>query len=263
MSTVDAAPSANPIARRGRRRLLVALAVVLVAALVAAAVVVVRTVTGPSPDEPTIWQAITAGTTDGPVPKDVALEAFAYEFGVTIPGVHVPGGRDGDDVPATGTGAVRWVRGVWDQLTPDQQAVIEPFLEPGPGDTVIPIDVPGYTAAAATPTGGDIVLASDDPLRDAIVADLTADLAHLGPKLGLPPIVPNSSVGDSPPILGQVSLEMSNDSPSHEGRGLTLLYTYADYRYQGPISDPNSLPGKLLDLYGRYTGCNVKVYRPA
>ena len=71
---------------------------------------------------PTIWQAITAGITDGTVPKDVALEAFAYLYQVDIPGVTVPKGEDAADKPTSGLPPEVGRRN-WDALTPDQQAV--------------------------------------------------------------------------------------------------------------------------------------------
>jgi len=82
----------------------------------------------------TVWQNITAGITDGTVPKQTALEAFAYLYRVDIPGVTVPKGIEGDDGPTSGSGAMRWVQANWAELTPDQQAVINRYLVPGPND---------------------------------------------------------------------------------------------------------------------------------
>ncbi len=245
MAVTTPPTQAVPHARGGRRALLLGLLLVAVAAMVVMALTL-RAI-APSPEGPTIWQAITSGIGDGPVPRDIALEAIAYEFGVSIPGITVPAGRDGDDVPSSGTGAIRWVQGVWSQLSPEQRAVIEPFLHPEPGGTRITIDVPGYStpssgSANPRPGAAHVVLAADDPLRDAIVSDLEHDLAHLGPKLGLSPIEPGSDIGSEAPRLGQVSLEMSNDDG-----GNTLMYTY------GAINDDTRL----------YSACNVRVYRNA
>ena len=75
----------------------------------------------------TIWQAITSGITDGTVPKQTALEAFAYLYKVDIPDVTVPKGIEGGDEPTDGSGAMSWVQANWDQLTSAQQAVIDRY----------------------------------------------------------------------------------------------------------------------------------------
>jgi hypothetical protein len=150
----------------------------------------------------TVWQNITAGIRDTGVPKDVALEAFAYLYRVDIPGVSVPQGVEGGDAPTSGSGAMRWVRANWDQLTADQQAVINRYLVPGPNDIAIPADPASpvtsgaggagkpefrLTAARNTPSV-DVLAAPDAPayVGVALEAELVADLAHLGPRLGLP-----------------------------------------------------------------------------
>ena len=71
---------------------------------------------------------------DGQVPKDVALQAFSLTFQVDIPGVKLPGGVPGDDVPTSGTGVVRWVEAHRGELSPEQMAVIERFVHPRPDD---------------------------------------------------------------------------------------------------------------------------------
>jgi hypothetical protein len=95
----------------------------------------------------TVWQEITSGITDGTVPKQTALEAFAYLYQVDIPDVTVPAGIEGGDEPSDGSGAMSWVRANWSALTADQQAVINRYLVPGPNDQIIPI---GASAAPAT-----------------------------------------------------------------------------------------------------------------
>jgi hypothetical protein len=147
----------------------------------------------------TVWQNITAGIRDTGVPKDVALEAFAYLYKVDIPGVTVPKGTDGADEPTSGSGAMRWVRAVWDQLTADQQAVINRYQVPGPND----IAIPPNPASPVTSTGGgatkpefqltaahkttpaNIGAPPEAPAAviAALEAELAADLAHIGPRL--------------------------------------------------------------------------------
>lgn len=186
--TTSPPAAAEPQHRRRRRVVLLGL---LLVALVALAVVVALAlrVRAPSPVEQTVWQAITAGITDGAVPKNVALEAFADDYAVSIPGVQLPAGRGNDGAPSDGSGPLRWVLNHWSELTPDQQAVIDRYIEPGPNDDVITFSLPGQGNTTRLATGVPHArLAEDSPMHDAIVADLTADLERLGPKLGLPTI---------------------------------------------------------------------------
>jgi hypothetical protein len=196
-----------------RRRMAVVAAALVVIAVVVGALVFglpkARPV-GAAP-HPTTWAAITSKIRNGAPSKQVALEAFAYEYGITIPGVHLPAGTSAaDDAPQTGTAAVRWVQSNWSQLSPDQQAVIAPYLSAQPGDTVVTYDLtaaaasaraprpaeiahldvapPGHTtgqrgrAAAATP--GPTL--PSDAFQAAFKAEVLADIARIGPKLGLP-----------------------------------------------------------------------------
>ena len=149
----------------------------------------------------TVWQNITAGITDGTVPKQTALEAFAYLYRVDIPGVTVPKGIEGNDEPTSGSGAMRWVQANWAELTPDQQAVINRYLVPGPNDIALPEDTaspatsgaggatkPEFQLMAARKTASvGVVPAPAAPITVAVAleAELVADLADLGPKLGM------------------------------------------------------------------------------
>jgi hypothetical protein len=117
----------GPRGRRVRRRWLAVLLALL--AIVAIAAVEVPQFLSPAPTE-TIWQKITSGITDPDVPKQTALEAFAYVYKVDIPDVVVPSGVDGADAPVSGSGAMRWVQADWSQLSAAQQAVIDRYLPP-------------------------------------------------------------------------------------------------------------------------------------
>ena len=200
---MNALPARRPLVTRRR-----ALFVAIVAALLMAAAVILLIVhpwsASTTAEPPTVWQEITSGIGDGVVPKEVALEAFAYDYKVAIPGVTVPAGREGGDAPVSGTGVTRWVLANWDGLSADQQAVIDAYLpkpatanaSPGRGHTsVVSLLAP---AQAKAPLG---VLADDQPLQDAMTADLYADLRHLGPKLGLPTIYPDLSPGPGASIV--------------------------------------------------------------
>ena len=75
--------------------------------VVAIAVGLAWWVTRPSPVRPTMWQAITDQIQDGQVSRETALQAFAYQFGVDIPGVKLPDADRATDVPTDGSAAVR------------------------------------------------------------------------------------------------------------------------------------------------------------
>jgi hypothetical protein len=243
--------------RRPRRRWIVALVALL--AIVALVVVEVPPLVTSTPSSTpssahpeTIWQTITAGITDGMVPRETALEAFAYLYKVDIPGVTVPKGFDGGDEPSDGSGPMTWVQANWDSLTPAQKAVINRFIDPGPNDRIIqPNSTVGTTADVAKPQfqldRADIQpdgiylspiyadIAPDVPLSlaNAITNELLADIAHIGPKLGMAVIQPGSA------ITPDISLIMSD-----EDGGNTLMETFA-----------------YSDNHNPYEPCRVTVYR--
>ena len=202
----------------------------------------------------TIWQTITDGISDGTVPKQTALEAFAYLYKVDIPGVTVPKGIDGDDEPSDGSGPMSWVHADWDQLTTDQQAVINRFMQPGPNDRImLPNSTSPTTQGAVKPefvlTTANIEPASvyywpiyadlapdvPLPLAHALAEEFVSDIAHIGPKLGMSVITPGT------PIAPNISLIMSDTNA-----GSALMETFA-----------SSAP------FNPYEPCPVTVYQNA
>ena len=197
-ATTDAAVAGGPgPGRRVRRRLLLILLAVLVIGGIG--VVEVPQLLSPAPTQ-TIWQAITAGINGGVVPKQTALEAFAYVYKVDIPDVTVPRGTDGGDAPTSGTGVTSWVQANWNALTPDQQAVISRYLPPATqaGTRQMTPAPTAATAASARPRfqlDGVVNpwpiltnLAPDAPtdLAMAMSEEVATDIAHIGNRLGLP-----------------------------------------------------------------------------
>ena len=210
----------------------------------------------PSKPEPTVWEGITSGIKDGTVPKDVALEAFAYLYKVDIPGVTVPKGIDASDRPTSGSGALRWVRANWDQLTAAQQAVVTGVTTPGPNDVFVTIDAttgqvtPGASAGTGRSRAGNLGLAIAPPVltrdlgaadapssavADAIEAELIADIQHIGTKLKLPVI--SEGLG----LWKNITLDITEKSG-----GGTLMTASAE-----------------LNGVGHYNPCAVTVYKEA
>ena len=193
-----AIPAVRPRRSRFSRRFLaVLLALVLIGAL---AIVEVPQLLSPAGSS-TIWQTITAGITNGTVPTNTALEAFAYVYRVNIPGVTVPNGTQGGDGPISGSGVMSWVQADWSALTPDQQAVINRYLPPATeAGTRNETPAPSAASRIARPRFRLAGVVNPWPINTNVAPDAPADLAmamanevvtdidHIGPKLGLPVI---------------------------------------------------------------------------
>ena len=196
------------------------------------------------------WQTITKGITADQVPVETALQAFAFLTAAEIPGVEVPAGAAGDDAPTSASGALRWVRSHWDELTSDQQAAIDRVTRRGAEDLVLSV-----TGAGGEPLAGLDRVASIDgrvPLGlmpretgsnaatatvgDAIRDDLFATITHIGQKLGLPPIREGLYLKD-------VTLTLTEDS------GLRKDGSYTFWLTQPILEDYN------------YSPCNLTVYK--
>jgi hypothetical protein len=230
-----ATPGSPSTKRRVDRRILAVLAaVVIIAALLAFALPQFLS----STPSKTIWQEITAGITDGTVPKQTALEAFAYVFKTDIPGVTVPKGQDAGDVPTSSSGVMRWVKANWDALTPAQQAVINRYTAPQPGAHFTPgetlsnpanrVQLAAYRPPAAQPPQPDqlsfpidTTVAPDAPgdLALAMAFDVEADIAHIGPKLNM------SVLSNGGPLFPNITLTLSD---LDGGNGLFLTQAISD-----------------------------------
>lgn len=174
--------------RRSRRRFAGVAAVVVVALVVGLLVTKPWSEESGDRSDSTIWQAITTGfADDGRLTKDAALEAFAYVYGVDIPGVQIPDGADAQDRPTSGTGVARWVVGRWDELTADQQAVIDHTLARRTDDVVMDIDLASEPPrhGRSRPAVDDACARGASPIAVAVCDDVLADLARIGPRLGL------------------------------------------------------------------------------
>ncbi len=229
--------------RRGRWVLGAAVVVIL---LVVVALVALRGGPATPSGSATMWSTIMAGATDETVPKDVALEAFAYVYDVDIPGVTLPDAVKGADVPTSGSGVTRWVRAHWDELTPDQQAVIDRLTTPQPGDLILPVDAAGATGEApfelaiARPraTSAPAPDLPADALVTAMTNELAADITHVATLLHTSPIPDNSTFAPNS------DLEFSDQS----GGNAVFVTT--------PVVGPA--------LYGsHYEPCHITAYKEA
>ena len=247
-SSVPQPPAIKASSRRIPRKVQLAGLLLILVVVGAAAFVGQQLLAGTptSTASKSVWQNITAGIRDTGVPKDVALEAFAYLYGVDVPGVTVPQGVAGTDRPTSGTGAVSWVMSHWSELTPEQQAVVNRFTKPGPNDVVIPIDLSGGATTMPTVTlaaahqlapahvGGAIVNAPAPGLEAAMKAELIADIKNIGAKLGMPVI------NEGALLWKDITLDLSPESG-----GGTLFLT------QG------------IETIAHYSPCNVTAYKEA
>ena len=104
-------------------------------------------------------------------------------------------------MPASGSGVTRWVRAHWDELTPDQQAVIDRLTTTQPGDLILPVDAASATGEApfelaiARPraTSAPAPDLPADALVTAMTNELAADIAHVATLLHTSPIPDNST----------------------------------------------------------------------
>ncbi|MFN8035916.1 MAG: hypothetical protein U0V73_08285 [Acidimicrobiia bacterium] len=179
--------SEPPRPKRRRRGRWVVAAIVLVVALVAGAFVWSpwsSSKSAPPTRRPvivkTVWEKITDGIRpDGTVPKDVALQAYAYTHKLKIPGVQIPSGAAGDDYPRSGTGAVQWLEANWPALTTAQRRAI---LDENAGRTA------AESSSASGGSGRSVprrLRQPDQAYQEWVDQTFRTALDHLASRLGL------------------------------------------------------------------------------
>jgi len=183
--------SASP---RRQATLALLLVLVLVALAIGGAAWIRGSGDGPDAESATAWELVLGQIgPDGEVSLETALAAFSLAVG-PLPGVSMPAGRVAPI--ASGTGAIRWLQGYRSELTDEQRAAMDRYLEPDPDAIRVEAD----TAAA----GPRFVLASSGRSRSGRSAaglartpaeerflryldDARGEIARLlGRKLGLP-----------------------------------------------------------------------------
>jgi hypothetical protein len=135
----------------------------------------------------TAWETVVAGITEDGVPLQVALEAFTLAIG-PLPGVETPEGPS-QPIPS-GSGALRWTLGHWEELTGEQQAAIEDYLDTGDPTGAGPVLAMTGQVLAAEPDE-QALLESIAQLEDVIAQNLGRDLGvpielHVAPGLDDP-----------------------------------------------------------------------------
>ncbi|MCU1504367.1 MAG: protease 1 precursor [Ilumatobacteraceae bacterium] len=206
----------------------------------------------------TVWASITSDfAADGRLTAQAALEAFAYVYGVDLPGVRLPAGSDGNDRPTSASGVVRWVRGRWQELTAAQRDAVERTLADHPADVVTEVDLtlPATPTTAVTATAGTAPASTtttsitapasglrtnhigggwrqapqfseDDacgggasPIAHAVCSDVVADIARIGPRLGMRTIHVGDTCALNPicqrAVLRKVTIRLSDDAPDN------------------------------------------------
>lgn len=126
----------------------------LLAVLATGAVVGGYLLTRSTEPEQTAWERVLSQIgPEGDVSLDTALQAFSLAIGL-LPGVATPPGP-AQQIPS-GSGAIRWLMGHYDELTREQQAAVDAYLAPSPDAIQVEPD-----AASAVRT------ATFDPTADA------------------------------------------------------------------------------------------------
>ncbi len=155
---------------------------IVVATLVAAACSTTAGSEGESDSDPSAFEQLVAELDEDVVPLDTALQAFALAIG-SLPGVEIPEGRR--ELIPSASGALRWVRGHWDELSAEQQAAVDRYVRGEANDAVGSNSV--ILAVAAVP----ILTAADDDVDSlALLGLIEQDLAKLSTRLGRPLGIP-------------------------------------------------------------------------
>ncbi len=167
------------------------IAVLAFVALAIGAIVVLNSSdpSGPTADvvsdpPPTGWAAVTAQLgPDGTPDTTTALQAFAFVFGPMPDVTLTPAMEEGDDVPGSGSAAIRWVMAHWSELSVAQQArVAEVLAQPdATGGSGSPDSTTSTTSAGTTST-----TAAPSTTATGAAAQGTPPLARLA-ALGAPP----------------------------------------------------------------------------
>ncbi len=115
---------------------------------------------------------------DGSVTKEMALQAFSLAI-APLPGVELP---PADEPPlyerVEGTFAIRWVQRYYDELTPEQKAVVDTALTPAADSVVIEPPTEGSTRHSVALVAFDTSAA--DPSADPATFFVTTATAAMG-----------------------------------------------------------------------------------
>lgn len=158
----------------------------------------------------TAWEKVTAGIRrDGSVPLETALAAFSLAVG-PLPGVEVPAGEVG--FIGSGSGAIRWLLGHWNELTPAQRAEAQRLLEP----TATAVATGQRIAAAGGPLGQPRPGHDDFAPIESFQAEAKTQEANIAAKLGRQMKVPINLVASNF-VVKEGTVEYARTSPLGAG----------------------------------------------
>lgn len=202
-----------------------------------------------TPKPVTAWDKISAKIRDGKISKEGALEAFALQFDVDIPGVTIPSGDRSDGISASGSLVREWIEEYRDELTDEQIEAIDGATGPREDDVVWTLSA---DADPVVETGGSGVagqampraVVSDD-FAAAAEATLYEMLGRVAGKLNIP-------------VLERGWPDLSSISETFgQFTNVTLRYSQS--------SGGNTLMETVVAAYGsgRTSPCNILIYRSA
>ena len=199
----EVAKPAGSGSRASRTRWLVLSIVVGLAALIVAVVILWPRNDTPS-GGPATWDDITALIRlEGGVTAEIAVQAYSLLI-EPLPGVAV--GEPDLDGPLSGTPVVRWVLAHWDEITPQQRAVVERRLFnalPAPAGASVQLASYGVVEPGAAPDQGDL----EDVVRRL------GDLDHLGVPLRHPVLLADAE-------------DVGRTLPAHEDHDRLTSFAY-------------------------------------
>jgi hypothetical protein len=131
----------------------------------------------PTPVQESAWDDVVGQISDdGEVSLQTALDAFVLAIG-PLPGVAPPAGA-GATIPS-GTGAVRWLLGHWNELTTEQQAAVDAYFPTPPqtsGTNIIAADARGTPPSVTLADLQQDLSAMRDQVKATIALNLGRDL---------------------------------------------------------------------------------------
>lgn len=224
----------------------------------------------PKPD--TAWDKITAKIKDGKISKTGALQAFALQYDLDIPGVTIPSGSRDEGIEDSGTLVRSWLNEYRDQLTAEQLEVIDKATGPQPNDevwTLNPTGTPVVTTGAEEATANGAATETSDssasseppatsPAGQHFVSPLVSDEFALATEATVYEMLNKVAAKLGVPVIerGFPDITWLSDKFG-QFTNVKLIFS--------PSTGGNTLMETRADLYGngKITPCAITVYRSA